>query len=132
MGTIDGIRKHGFRKWYERQLIEGHAWLVTLLLALVAMAAGLEALSLRDGPLEVVFDAAVVAGGATLSWFSWRGYAAAMLVAEHVGHQAVCPRCQRYGFRPLPPGEDTALGAPKRLVAVCGRCGHRWPIDPQP
>ena len=131
MGTIDGIRKHGFRKWYERQLIESHAWLVTLLLAVVAMAAGLEALSFQDGPVEVLFDTAVVAGGATLSWFAWRRYATTMIVAEHVGHQAVCPRCQRYGFRPLPPVEDGAVGARTRLIALC-RCGHRWPIDPQP
>jgi hypothetical protein len=132
MGTIDGIRKHGFRKWYERQLIEGHAWLVTLLLAVLAMAAGLEALSIRDGIGELLFDAAVVFGGGSLSWVAWRRYARAMLVAEHVGHQAVCPACQRYGFRAVPPGEDGAAPQPPRLVAACRRCGHRWPIDPEP
>jgi hypothetical protein len=132
MGTIDGIRKHGFRKWYERQLIEGHVWLVTLLLAVLAMAAGLEALSVRDGLAELLFDAAVVAGGASLSWVAWRRYASAMIVAEHVGHQAVCPACQRHGFRAVPPGEDGAVGHPLRLVAACVRCGHRWPIDPTP
>jgi hypothetical protein len=132
MGTIDGIRKHGFRKWYERQLIEGHVWLVTLLLAVLAMAAGLEALSFRDGFAEWVFDVAVVAAGASLSWVAWRRYASAMIVAEHVGHQAVCPACKRYGFRPVPPGEDGPGGHPPRLVAACARCGHRWPIDPTP
>ncbi|MFN9773643.1 MAG: hypothetical protein ACK54X_13610 [Burkholderiales bacterium] len=130
MGTIEGIRKHGFRKWYERQLIESHAWLVTLLLAVLTMAAGLEALSFRDGPVEVLFDAMVVVGGAALSWIAWRRYASTMLVAEHVGRQAVCPRCERYGFRALPPAEDGAHGTPMRLVAACARCGHRWPIDP--
>ena len=132
MGTIEGIRKHGFRKWYERQLIEGHAWLVTLLLAVLTMAAGLEALSFRDGPVEVLFDAAVVVGGAALSWIAWRRYASAMLVAEHVGHQAVCPRCERYGFRPVPAAEDGVHGTPMQLLAACARCGHRWPIDPVP
>ena len=129
MGTIEGIRKHGFRKWYERQLIEGHVWLVTLLLAVLATAAGIEMLSIRDGVAEFVFDTAVVLGGATVSWYAWLRYAWAMRVAEHVGHQAVCPGCRRYGFRPVPPAET---GDPMRLVAVCRRCGHRWPIDPSP
>jgi hypothetical protein len=132
MGTIEGIRKHGFRKWYERQLIESHAWLVTLLLAVLAMAAGLEALSFRDGFAELVFDAAVVFGGGALSWVAWHRYASTMLVAEHVGRQAVCPGCQRYGFRPVPPGEDGEAPRAPRLVAACSRCGRRWPIDPEP
>ena len=127
MGTVEGIRKHGFRKWYERQLIEGHAWLVTLLLSVLAMAAGLEALSIRDGFAEFAFDAAVVAAGAAVSWISWRRYARAMVLAEHVGHQAVCPGCRQHGFRAEPPGES----APRtQLIAACRRCGHRWPIDP--
>ncbi len=129
MGTIEGIRKHGFRKWYERQLIESHAWLVTLLLAVLAMAAGLEALSIRDGLGEFVFDVLVVGGGAALSWLSWRRYARTMLVAEHVGQQAVCPGCRAYGFRAAPPDPSEP---PSRLVADCRRCGHRWPIDPSP
>jgi hypothetical protein len=129
MDTIEGIRKHGFRKWYERQLIESHAWLVTLLLAVLAMAAGLEALSIQDAPGEFLFDALVVAGGAALSWHSWRRYARTMIVAEHVGHQAVCPSCRRYGFSAAPP-ED--VGASTRLVAACRRCGHRWRIDVAP
>ena len=129
MGTIEGIRKHGFRKWYERQLIESHAWLVTLLLAVLAMAAGLEAVSVRNGLAEFLFDAAVVAAGAALSWVSWRRYAHTMLVAEHVGHQAECPGCRRQGFSAAPVEEP---GRPMQLIAACRRCGHRWPIDVVP
>ncbi len=129
MGTIEGIRRHGFRKWYERQLIESHAWLVTLLLAVLAMAAGLEALSIRDGLAELLFDVVVVAACAALSFVSWRRYAWTMVVAEHVGRQAVCPGCGRYGFSAAPPDET---GRPTRLVAACRRCGHRWPIDVTP
>ena len=33
MDIVEGVRKLGFRKWYERQLIEAHAWLVTGFLA---------------------------------------------------------------------------------------------------
>jgi hypothetical protein len=101
-----------------------------MLLALVAMAAGLEMLSLREGAFDLLFDGSVVIGGAVLSWVSWRRYAAAMIRAEHVGHQAVCPRCQRYGFRALPPAEAGHPERPLQLVASCRRCDHRWPIDP--
>jgi hypothetical protein len=34
----EAIRKRGFRRWYERQLCESHAHLVTGLLSLIMMA----------------------------------------------------------------------------------------------
>ena len=39
MKLADGIRKHGFRKWYERELLQSHAHLV--LTFLCAMGIGL-------------------------------------------------------------------------------------------
>jgi len=127
--TVDGIRRYGFRKWYERQLVESHLFLVTALLALVAMASGLELLSIRETASDAAFAAAVVVAGAGLAWFSWRRYAALMMLAEHVGHQAQCPGCRRQGFRALPPDESAAPGRPDALLACCRGCGHRWPID---
>ena len=56
------IGRLGFRRWYERQLIEGHAWLVTLILCLVAIGACVETMSFRGPRLEVLgYAAAVVA-----------------------------------------------------------------------
>ena len=129
MGTIEGIRKHGFRKWYERQLVESHLWLVTMVLALVVMASGFELMSARDRPADLLFHSTLVVSGAALAGFAWRRYAVVLQTAEHVGHQAVCPGCKRYGFRPVPASENGAQGAPMQLVASCRRCGHRWPID---
>lgn len=128
MNTIERLRKHGYRKWYERQLIESHLYLVTLVLALIVMVAGMEMLSLRRTAQDVIFDGTLIVGGAWLSWYCWRRYALAMMVAEHVGHQAQCPACKRLGFRAVP--IDEAGGSPLQLVAACPRCGHRWPIDP--
>ena len=42
MASLDIIRKRGFRVWYERQLIETHAWLVTCFLGIIATASGVE------------------------------------------------------------------------------------------
>jgi hypothetical protein len=133
MSTIEGIRKLGFRKWYERQLVEGHLYLVTFVLALVMMAAGYEVMTLEQTAFALLFDGAIVFGGAILAWVSWRGYAAKMMIAEHVGGQASCPGCNHYGFRPVPESEagaTDATGRPPQLLAGCRRCGTRWPIDP--
>jgi hypothetical protein len=130
MGTIEGIRKHGFRKWYERQLVESHVWLVTMLLSIIMMASGFELLTVKESVVDLVYDALLVVSGAAISWYSWRRYATTMLVAEYVGHQAVCPSCTRYGFRPVPVSEQEGPARPLQLIASCRRCGHRWPIDP--
>ncbi len=37
MRLDDAIRRRGFRRWYEQQLIDGHLWLVTGFLALIMM-----------------------------------------------------------------------------------------------
>lgn len=130
MSTIEGIRKHGFRKWYERQLVEGHLYLVMMILALVMAAAGYEVLSTERTAFALLFDGAIVAAGVVLAWVSWRRYATKMMTAEHVGGQASCPGCQRYGFRAVPASESVGEGRPLQLIASCRRCGTRWPIDP--
>jgi hypothetical protein len=130
MSTIEGIRKLGFRKWYERQLVEGHLYLVTMILALIAMAAGYEVISIEKTAFALLFDGSIVAGGAGLAWFSWRRYALKMVTAEHIGGQASCPGCQQYGFRLVPVSDPGAAARPLQLLASCRRCGTRWPIDP--
>ena len=42
MASLDRIRTEGFRRWYERQLIECHAWLVSWFLGLIVLVSGLE------------------------------------------------------------------------------------------
>jgi len=44
MPVIDYIQKYGFRRWYERQLIESHAYLTLGFIALIMMLAGAEVL----------------------------------------------------------------------------------------
>ena len=38
------IERHGFRRWYERQLIESHAYLALGFVALIVLLAGMEVL----------------------------------------------------------------------------------------
>ncbi len=124
---VEGIRKFGFRRWYERQLIESHAWLAGCFLAIVLVAAGVELLTLERGIADFLFDATLISGGVMLGWFAWRRYARIMIVAEFIGEQAFCPSCAHYGFR----CED-APGARPVIRARCPKCQHRWPIDGEP
>jgi len=48
MEPADSIRRLGFARWYERSLIEGHVWLITVLFCLIAIAACMEELSFVD------------------------------------------------------------------------------------
>lgn len=129
MSTLDGIRRLGFRRWYERQLIESHGWLVTCVLSVVLVAAGLELLTLEGGVGEFMSDALLIAAAAWLSFFAWRRYARQMLRAEAIGEQAVCPGCRHYGFKTDDGGGPRGASG---LDACCRKCGHRWRIEVDP
>jgi hypothetical protein len=47
--SADDIRKLGFRRWYERQLLESHACLVTCFLCTILLAVCLEGAMPRSG-----------------------------------------------------------------------------------
>jgi hypothetical protein len=135
VSAADSIRKQGFRRWYERRLIEGHIYLVTAVLSLIMLAVGFESFSQRETPFDVVFGGSLVLGGGGLAWLGWHRYAKTMMMAEWVGGQAVCPMCRHYGFRALPVTElpnEFAATPRRQLVASCRKCGHHWQIDPGP
>lgn len=127
------IRKRGFRRWYERQLIEGHAYLVTAFLALILLLAGYEAMGvLRGSPLYylALFGASAAAG--MLMWVSWRRFTALLARAELFANSATCPRCQAWGrFEVLAADAEGADDPPEAArpnwVSVrCRGCGERW------
>jgi multisubunit Na+/H+ antiporter MnhG subunit len=62
------IGKLGFRRWYERRLIESHAWLVTAFLCLVGMAAVFEAFSFSNRPLQVLLAVAFIFAAGLVGW----------------------------------------------------------------
>ena len=64
MSPAEGIAKHGFRRWYERELIEGHVYLVTCILSLMLIAACLEQIDWRGPLVQLVFTRPHRVGGA--------------------------------------------------------------------
>jgi uncharacterized membrane-anchored protein len=73
--TIDeAIRERGFRRWYERQLIEGHAYLVGGLLALFAALVALEMAEFR-GPISgLLTTLAIAAVGGFVCIYAFRQF----------------------------------------------------------
>lgn len=97
-----GIRTVGFRRWYQRELLAGHAHLVLLLLAVVGFMACLELMSeLRGG--ERLLNAVYAVACAFIGAWALRRYLYLLLRAEGLANQANCPSCGAYGRLTLSP-----------------------------
>lgn len=125
MKLADGIRKHGFRKWYERELLQSHAHLALTFLCLLgvfmAFEGGLRFRSLADQLTDL---AAIVLCGATGLW-ALRRYLYLLSHAESVANQADCPSCGTYGRLRLV--HETRDG--EQVGVRCSHCAHEWRID---
>ncbi len=136
MASLERIRTDGFRRWYERQLIECHAWLVSWFLGLIVLVAGLE---LFGAGATRIMGLGLLAAGLIVVAYSWARYRAMLATAERLGEQAVCPGCGSYArFRvlatcpaALPDGGDPAIETARNdlwLRAQCRDCGREWLI----
>lgn len=125
MHLSDGIRKHGFRKWYERQLLQSHAHLALTFLCGVGVAMAMEAAFRFRSPVDQLTDvlAVVVCGGVGI--WALRRYLYLLSHAEAVANQADCPHCKTYGRLTLVRPEATD----DRVEVRCRHCGHQWSID---
>jgi predicted Zn finger-like uncharacterized protein len=121
----DSIRRLGFRKWYERQLVDGHVSLVTCILCMILIAALLEDISFREGVVKAIAELAAVFAGGGVAWLAWRRYQAAMSRAWRFGEQAVCASCSVYArFEVV----DQAADGDQWLRVRCRKCGHAWTL----
>lgn len=141
MDRAEGIRKYGFRRWYERQLIEGHAYLVTCLLCIIMIAASAEAFDLRAADARPLLMITLLIAGCVLGIWSWRRYIAILMRAEYTGSQSTCGTCDTYGRYEVvePPPSNAAkyfLSAGLdlehnaiRLTVRCRKCGNQWVVE---
>lgn len=123
MKLADGIRKHGFRKWYERELLQGHGHLVLAFLSSVGLLAAFEGLFSFHGLADKLMDLASIALCGAVGIWSLRRYLFLLMHAEAVAHQAQCPACQTYARF------DMEQERPRQLTVRCRHCQHRWQID---
>jgi len=132
-GIGEEIRRRGFRRWYERQLIESHAYLVTAFLSLILLLAGFEAMDeLRGSTVYYLAVVAVAAAAGTLMWVAWQRFTALLARAELFAESAGCPRCQAWGRFEVLAAEEVGgddppeAGRPRWLRVRCRRCGEQW------
>jgi hypothetical protein len=133
VNVVDDIRRLGFRRWYERQLIESHAYLLTAFLALILLLAGIESLDqLRGSPLFYVAIISIAAGAGTLTLVTWRRFIVLLARAELFANGATCTGCQAWGKFDVLGAEAASAddpveaGRPHWVRVRCRRCGHDW------
>jgi hypothetical protein len=121
----EGIRRVGFRKWYERELLSSHAHMVLTLLCTIALMGALEAF--REGsPAEKLVDVALFLISAGVGLWALRRYLFLLAHAEEVANQATCGQCTSYGRLDVV-SEDRRDG---HTLVCCRKCRHEWTIIP--
>jgi predicted Zn finger-like uncharacterized protein len=125
MKLADGIRKHGFRKWYERELLQSHAHMALTFLCTIGVFAAFEAASSPQALGDRLFDAlTILVCGITGVW-SLRRYLFLLTHAESVAHQADCPSCGTYArFKIVSSREEGSI-----VSVHCSKCAHEWTIE---
>jgi hypothetical protein len=141
MNRAEGIRKYGFRRWYERQLIEGHAYLVTCFLCMIVIAACAESFNPRAADARALLMIALLIAGFVVGVWAWRRYLAVLTRAEQAGEQSTCAVCATYGrFEVIEPppshaakfflsADFDAEHAAVRLRVRCRKCGNEWMVE---
>lgn len=123
MKLAEGIRKHGFKRWYERELMQSHAHLVLAFLSSIGLMAAFEGLftfvDLADKLLDLI---SIVLCGAVGLW-SIRRYLALLMQAEAAARQAECPGCGTYACFALVQAHGS------ELQVRCCKCERVWPIS---
>ena len=122
MTPAGAIGRLGFRRWYERELMLAHGWLVTSLLSAFAAFALLEDLSFLALRLESLptLVTAFVAGA--IAWSALARYLRMLVLALHLAERSTCERCGTYGRYRL-------VGAtPGSMTVSCRKCTAEWTI----
>ena len=118
MEPADSIRRLGFARWYERRLVEGHAWFISGFVCMIAIAACIEELSFRGSFPRLLFYAIIVAGAAAIGIYGLARYQKILVEAELLGEQATCSGCGTYA-------RFTLISATQ---ARCRKCNHEWTL----
>ena len=137
MELAEGIRKIGFRRWYERQLIEGHLYLISGILCLVMVAASVEELNFRTPAWETLLRFSAMLGGTALCLWAFHRYLAMLGAAEYAAERSVCEKCATYrgleligfGTRGTGPQGEKDDDAVLPVGVRCRQCGHEWIIE---
>jgi hypothetical protein len=136
MELSEGIRKIGFRRWYERQLIESHVYLVTGFLCMVGVLACFEGFSLRMPAWESIMRLVVMMTGSAIGWWTLRRYLTMLNFAMYAAERSVCGKCGAYRGIELSGTvthriamQDEEEAGPQAVGVRCRKCGNEWIIN---
>ena len=116
MEPADSIARLGFIRWYERRLIEAHAWLVSGLVCMIAIPACLEELSFHGSVARLLGYSVIIAAAAAIGAYGLLRYQKILGQAESLGEHATCGACGAYGrFRLISSSE-----------VRCRKCQNEW------
>src|SRR5262245_34360248 len=116
MEPADSIRRLGFARWYERRLIEGHAWFISGVACMVAIPACIEELTSRGSVVRALVYAFLGAAAATTGMYGLVRYQRILSEAEQLGEKATCGACGAYARFRLISSSDVR----------CRKCGNGW------
>ena len=128
MDALHTIRKLGFRRWYERLLIEAHAWLVTAFLALVLAFALFETHDQAGILIQRLALLCTAIFSILGAWAAYRRYVATLRRAELLGEGAVCPQCGTYAKFNVEAVLENDAGDVTQLSACCRKCQRHWQL----
>lgn len=124
MKLAAGIRKHGFRKWYERELLQSHAHMALTFICMVGVLAALEGSSVRRGVGDQLLNIGTAVLCAAVGIWAVRRYMYLLMHAEAVANQADCPACGTYARFTLVHSDATG----EQVGVRCRTCEHQWRI----
>jgi hypothetical protein len=125
MEPADSIRRLGFARWYERRLIEGHAWFISGFFCMIAIAASMEELSVPGSAARLIAHVIFIVAAAAIGVYGLSRYQKILCEAEQLGEHATCSACGVYArFRLISPSQ-----------VRCRKCDNEWcliqPAQPQ-
>jgi len=116
---LDSIGRLGFSRWYERRLIEGHAWFVSGFFCMILVAVCMEELTFKGSLPRLLGYIALVVAATLLGIYGFIRYQKILMEAERIGGQATCPGCGVYARFKLVPAAS----------ARCRKCSHEWRLN---
>jgi len=119
MEPARSIARLGFRKWYERRLIEAHAWLLTALLCAIYVETSLEGLGSQRFGLAWLGTAGGMFFGGLIVWHGLRRYFALLVEAERFSALSTCARCKTYGAFEV-------INQLPQFTVRCRKCQREW------
>ena len=125
MEPVDSIRRLGFARWYERRLIEGHAWFISGFICIAAIAACMEELSFKGSFARLLLYVIVVMAAGAIGIYGLVRYQKILVEAEQIGEHATCRGCGAYARFSLISASEVR----------CRKCSHEWrliqPVQPE-